>query len=92
MKNQLLLFHAGSALCGPPNMMKYLQTHIPTYVWQLSLYGKTLHSYQTKPTDKDGGLEASRSYKGRFKSHPSRRMIGKMRGKREIREAVVKEE
>lgn len=73
-------------------MIKYLQRHIPTYVWQLLLYGKKLHSYQTKPTDKDGGLEASRSYTLRFKSCPSWRMIGKMRGKREIREPVVKEE
>lgn len=44
MKNQLLLFHAVLALCEPPNMMKYLWRHRPIYVWQLSLYGKTLHS------------------------------------------------
>lgn len=59
-------------------------------VWQLSLYGKKLHSYQSKPTD-DGGLKASRSDKGAFKSCPSWRMIGKMHGKREIKEAAVKE-
>lgn len=57
-------------------MLKYLQQHIPTHVWQLSVYGKKLHSYQTKPTDKDGGLEASRSYKGLVESSASWRMIG----------------
>lgn len=54
---------------------------------------KKLHSYQTKPTDKDGGLEASRSYKDLVKSSPAWRMTGGGKGgKGKIREPAVKEE
>lgn len=54
---------------------------------------KKLHSCQTKPTDKDGGLEASRSYKDLVKSSPAWRMTGGERVEREkIREPVVKAE
>lgn len=34
-----------------------------TYV-SLAAVDKNLHSYRAKPTDQNGGLEASRSYKG----------------------------
>lgn len=44
---------------------------------------KKLHSCQTKPTDKDGGLEASRSYKDLVKSSPAWRMTGGERVERE---------
>lgn len=44
---------------------------------------KKLHSCQTKPTDKDGGLEASRSYKDLVKSSPAWRMTGGKRVERE---------
>lgn len=54
---------------------------------------KKLHSCQTKPTDKDGGLEASRSYKDLVKSSPAWRMTGGERVEREkIREPAVKAE
>lgn len=76
------VFHAGVSVLGttkhvevPPEAYA-----VSIYNWQLSLYGTKL--YQTKPTDKDGGLEASRSCKGQCESCESWRMIGEMRGRK----------